>query len=360
MIIKRLWLTNFRNHHETDVELNDNTTLVVGLNGHGKTNLIEGLYLLSGARSFRGAKVDALVRSGHTSAYIRAEVENQSRTSLIELELTTQGRSKAQVNKQKVKRFRDLGDTVRAVVFSPDDLELIKGPPAIRRSLLDDTIAITNPEFRAVRTDLDHILRQRNNLLKQAKGRLSNDLETSLTIWNEQLVNAAELIGDTREEFIHQFGPSVADFYQQVAGRNDPVTLNIEAEWRHTGLAEALVRSQDDEVRRGMTLVGPHRDDLLMLLNSLPSRSHASQGEQRSLALALRLATYLYIEKVSGDQPLVLLDDVFSELDETRARRLVECLPNSQIVLTSATGTVPEGVNPSQTLSLEEGQVCAP
>ena len=322
MIIKRLWLTNFRNHHETDVELNDNTTLVVGLNGHGKTNLIEGLYLLSGARSFRGAKVDALVRSGHTSAYIRAEVENQSRTSLIEIELTTQGRSKAQVNKQKVKRFRDLGDTVRAVVFSPDDLELIKGPPAIRRSLLDDTIAITNPEFRAVRTDLDHILRQRNNLLKQAKGRLSNDLETSLTIWNERLVNAAELIGDTREEFIHQFGPSVADFYQQVAGRNDPVTLNIEAEWRHTGLAEALVRSQGDEVRRGMTLVGPHRDDLLMLLNSLPSRSHASQGEQRSLALALRLATYLYIEKVSGDQPLVLLDDVFSELDETRLHLL--------------------------------------
>ena len=111
MIIKRLWLTNFRNHHETDVELNDNTTLVVGLNGHGKTNLIEGLYLLSGARSFRGAKVDALVRSGHTSAYIRAEVENQSRKSLIEIELTTQGRSKAQVNKQKVKRLIKLLQT---------------------------------------------------------------------------------------------------------------------------------------------------------------------------------------------------------------------------------------------------------
>ena len=357
MIIKRLWLTNFRNHHETDVALNNNTTLVVGLNGHGKTNLIEGLYLLSGARSFRGAKVDALIRSGHTSAYIRAEVEQQGRTSLIEIELTTQGRSKAQVNKQKVKRFRDLGDTVRAVVFSPDDLELIKGPPAIRRSMLDDTIAITNPEFRAVRTDFDHILRQRNNLLKQAKGRTSVDLETNLTIWNDQLVTAAEFIGDTREQFINRFGPAVTDFYQQVAGRNDPVVLQLDAEWRHMGLTEALLTSHKDEVRRGMTLVGPHRDDLLVLLNSLPSRSHASQGEQRSLALALRLATYLYIEEVSGDQPLVLLDDVFSELDETRARRLVECLPNSQIVLTSATGTVPEGVNPTQTLNINEGQI---
>ena len=357
MIIKRLWLTNFRNHHETDVELNNNTTLVVGLNGHGKTNLIEGLYLLSGARSFRGAKVDALIRSGHTSAYVRAEVEQQGRPSLIEIELTTQGRSKAQVNKQKVKRFRDLGDTVRAVVFSPDDLELIKGPPAIRRSMLDDTIAITNTEFRAVRTDFDHILRQRNNLLKQAKGRTSIDLETNLTIWNDQLVTAAEFIGDTREQFINRFGPAVTDFYQQVAGRNDPVVLQLDAEWRHMGLAEALLTSHSDEVRRGMTLVGPHRDDLLVLLNSLPSRSHASQGEQRSLALALRLATYLYIEEVSGDQPLVLLDDVFSELDETRARRLVECLPNSQIVLTSATGTVPDGVNPTQTLNIHEGQI---
>ena len=360
MIIKRLWLTNFRNHHETDVELNANTTLVVGLNGHGKTNLIEGLYLLSGARSFRGAKVDTLIRSGHTSAYIRAEVERQGRISLVEIELTTQGRSKAQVNKQKVKRFRDLGDTVRAVVFSPDDLELIKGPPAMRRSLLDDTIAITNPEFRVVRTDLDQILRQRNNLLKQAKGRMSDDLEATLAIWDEQFVHAAEFIGDTREEFVNRFGPSVTDFYQQVAGRKDPVTLQLDAEWRGIGLTQALLTSRNDEVRRGMTLVGPHRDDLLILLNSLPSRSHASQGEQRSVALALRLATYRYIEEASGDQPLVLLDDVFSELDETRARLLVECLPDSQIVLTSAAGTIPDGVRPSQTLNITEGEIHAP
>jgi len=189
---------------------------------------------------------------------------------------------------------------------------------------------------------------------------MSVDLETNLTIWNDQLVKAGEFIGNTREEFINQFGHSVTNFYQQVAGRDEPVILKLDAEWRQTGLAEALLKSHSDEVRRGMTLVGPHRDDLLILLNSLPSRSHASQGEQRSLALALRLATYLYIEEVSGDQPLVLLDDVFSELDETRARRLVECLPNSQIVLTSATGTVPEGVNPTQTLNISEGQIHAP
>ena len=157
MIIKRLWLTDFRNHLATDVELNKRTTLVIGLNGHGKTNLIEGIHLLSGARSFRGAKVDALVANGKSSAYLRAEVDQNDRSLLVEIELAAQGRSKAQVNKQKVKRFRDLGDTVRIIVFSPDDLEIIKGPPSVRRSLLDETIAIGNAEFRSVRTEFDQI-----------------------------------------------------------------------------------------------------------------------------------------------------------------------------------------------------------
>ena len=359
MIIKRLWLTDFRNHLATDVELNEKVTLVVGLNGHGKTNLIEGLHLLSGARSFRGAKVDALVAAGKTSAYLRAEVQQKGRTSLVEVELASQGRSKAQVNKQKMKRFRDLGDTIRIVVFSPDDLEIIKGPPSIRRSLLDETIAIGNAEFRAARTDFDQILRQRNNLLKQARGRFSDDLKSNLLIWDEQLIEAANTVGDHRSDFISSIQPVVVDFYQRVAGMNDEVSLQLNAEWRDVGLEAALSRAQSDEIRRGMTLVGPHRDDLTILLGSLHSRSHASQGEQRSLALALRLASYVYIEEVTGDQSVVLLDDVFSELDENRARRLVACLPDSQIILTSATGTVPEGIEPGQTVQIVEGQIHA-
>ena len=356
MIIKRLWLTDFRNHSATDVELNDKVTLVVGLNGHGKTNLIEGLHLLSGARSFRGAKVDALVASGRPSAYLRAEVEHDGRTSLVEVELATQGRSKAQVNKQKVKRFRDLGDVVRVVVFSPDDLNIIKGPPSVRRSLLDETIAVGSAEFRAVRTDFDQILRQRNNLLKQARGRDSDDLRANLHVWDEQLIEAASVVGQHRSDFVASIEPVVSDFYQRVAGLDTSVSLQLDTDWKE-GLTVVLSRVRDDEIRRGMTLVGPHRDDLTILLGSLHSRFHASQGEQRSLALALRLATYVFVEKATGDQSVVLLDDVFSELDETRARRLVECLPDSQIILTSATGTVPDGIDPVQTLEIVEGQI---
>lgn len=352
-----MWLTDFRNHLTTDVELSEQTTLVVGLNGHGKTNLIEGIHLLSGAKSFRGAKVDALVADGKQSAYLRAEVDQNGRSSLVEIELASQGRSKAQVNKQKVKRFRDLGDTVRIVVFSPDDLEIIKGSPSVRRALLDETIAVGSAEFRAVRTEFDQILRQRNNLLKQARGRHTDELESNLLIWDNQLIEAAETIGKQRANFVASIQPVVADFYQRVAGVTSDVALLLDSDWRDDGLAAALVKCRADEVRRGMTLVGPHRDDLTILLGSLSSRSHASQGEQRSLALALRLASYVYVEQVTGDQSVVLLDDVFSELDENRARRLVECLPDSQIILTSATGTVPDGIEPAHTLEVNEGKI---
>jgi DNA replication and repair protein RecF len=357
LIIKRLWLTDFRNHSATDVELNEKVTLVIGLNGHGKTNLIEGLHLLSGARSFRGAKVDALVAAGRPAAYLRAEVEHEGRTSLVEVELAAQGRSKAQVNKQKIKKFRDLGDTVRIVVFSPNDLDIIKGPPSVRRSLLDETIALGSVEFRAVRTDFDQILRQRNNLLKQARGRYSEDLGANLLVWDEQLIEAANVVGQHRANFIASIHPVVSDFYQRVSGLNTDVSLQLDTDWGDEGLAAALSRVQDDEIRRGMTLVGPHRDDLTILLGPLHSRFHASQGEQRSLALALRLATYVFVEEATGDQSVVLLDDVFSELDETRAKRLVECLPDSQIILTSATGTVPDGIDPVQTLEIVEGRI---
>jgi DNA replication and repair protein RecF len=357
VIVKRLWLTDFRNHRTTEIGLDHKVTLVIGLNGHGKTNFIEGLALLGGARSFRGAKVDALVASGKSSAYIRAEVEQDGRSSLVELELSIGGRSRAQINKQRVKKFRDLGDTVRVVVFSPDDLELIKGAPSIRRSLLDDALASINRQFRAVRTDFDRILRQRNNLLKQARGRLTPDLEESLFIWNQQLVEAADEIGDHRSRFVSNIEPVVADFYRRVAGTDDQVSLTLDASWLEEGLVKSLLSAQDEEVRRGVTLVGPHRDDLVIFLAGLHSRTHASQGEQRSLALALRLATHAYVAQVCGDKPLVLLDDVFSELDEGRARRLVECLPDAQIVLTSATGTVPQGVQPGLTLEIFEGEV---
>jgi DNA replication and repair protein RecF len=354
VIVDRLWLSDFRNHRSSDITLDPHITLVTGPNGHGKTNLLEAIGMLAGMKSFRGAVPEALVATGAAAAVVRAEVTRGERTSLVEMEIST-GRSRVQVNRQPLRRVRDLGDVVRVVVFSPDDLELIKGGPSIRRSLLDDVLSSIDVRFRQQRTDLDKILRQRNNLLKQSGGRLTEDIETTLVVWDLKLVEAGEAVATARSALVDAIQPTVADYYARVAGSPEPVELHYDAPWRVEGLASALEGQRRDELRRGTTLVGPHRDELQIVLNGLPARTHASQGEQRSLALALRLAMHHHITEVVTDPPLVLLDDVFSELDEGRATRLVACLPDAQIVLTSATGTVPEGVQPGRSLELFAG-----
>ena len=354
MIVRRLWLTDFRNHRSSEVSLDPHTTLVTGPNGHGKTNLLEAIAMLAGMKSFRGATPEAMVASGSDAAVVRAEVVKGGRELLVEMEIAT-GRSRVQVNKQVLKRARDLADVVRVVVFSPDDLELVKGSPSLRRGLLDDVLSNVDVRFRQSRADLDRVLRQRNNLLKQSGGRLSDEIESTLVVWDQKLVDAGEAVADRRADLIQTMQPIVADYYARVAGAPEPVELIYDAPWRAEGLQAALLEQRRDELRRGATLVGPHRDELVISLNGLPARTHASQGEQRSLALALRLATHHYIEAIVEDAPLVLLDDVFSELDEGRATRLVACLPDAQIVITTATGTVPDGVQPGRSLELRAG-----
>ncbi len=357
MIVQRLWLTDFRNHASTDVVLDSQVTLVTGPNGHGKTNLLEAIGLLAGMKSFRGASPEALVATGSEAAVVRAEVVRGGREALVEMEISP-GRSRFQVNKQAVRRVRDLGDVVKVVVFSPDDLELVKGAPSIRRTLLDDVLASIDVHFRQDRADLDKILRQRNNLLKQSHGRLSEEIVTTLDVWDHKLTVTGEAVARARSKLVTEIEPVVADYYAQVAGANEPVRLHYDAPWLGEGLASALTEVRTDELRRGATLVGPHRDEMQILLNALPARTHASQGEQRSLALALRLAMHHHIADAVADPPVVLLDDVFSELDTGRATRLVACLPSdAQIVLTSATGTVPDGVHPGRSLELRGGAV---
>lgn len=357
MRIDRLWLINFRNHQATEVTFDPSVTLVTGANGQGKTNLLEGLAMLAGMKSFRGAVNEAMVFDGETTSVIRAEVSTERRTVLVELQVNTDSRSRIQVNRQAVRRARDLADTVRVVVFSPDDLELIKGSPSIRRGLLDDVVAGVDVEFRQHRSDLDRVLRQRNTLLKQAGGRPNAEVDATLSVWDAKLIIAANAVATSRDRLVHQLEPVVSEYYQALAGADEPVLLTYEAPWREIGLEAALAEVRRDEFRRSTTLVGPHRDELGILLNGLPARSHASQGEQRSLSLALRLATHQVLTDLLEDAPVVLLDDVFSELDDGRARRLVDCLPVAQTILTSATGTVPAGIVAGLHLEVHNGSV---
>jgi DNA replication and repair protein RecF len=354
--VSKLWLADFRNYTAAELEPAPGLTAVVGANGEGKTNLLEAVGYLATLASFRGAPGDALVRAGAEAAVVRAEVEREGRTSLLEAELRAVGRDRVLVNRQPLKRARDLLGTVRTTVFSPDDLVLVKGGPAERRRLLDDALVACAPRHDATRSDLDRILRQRTTLLKQAGGRLSPEVAATLDVWDAKLAEVGEVLGTAREKLVVRLEPVVAKAYDEVASAAAQVTLTYEAPWRVGGLAAALEAARNDDVRRAVSTVGPHRDELALTINGLPARTHASQGEQRSLALALRLATHAVVTEVTGSTPILLLDDVFSELDPDRSAALLQHLPPGQSLLTTA-GPLPEAVVPQLVVRVRGGTI---
>jgi DNA replication and repair protein RecF len=351
-----LWLTDFRNYGQAELTLAPGLTAIVGANGEGKSNLLEAIGYLATLTSFRGAPTEAMVRSGASTAVLRADGVRDEREVLIEAEISPGGRSRVQVNRQRLARARDLLGAMRVTVFAPDDLALVKEGPSGRRGYLDDTLVALRPGNDALRGELERVLRQRNALLKQAGGRLGPDVASTLEVWDSKLVELGESFVDKREELIAQLRPAVAKAYREVAGRDVDVEISYASTWRERGLADALREAQRDELRRGVTLVGPHRDDLSLSIAGLPARTHASQGEQRSLALALRLASHAVVTEAVGEPPVLLLDDVFSELDPSRSSALVEYLPRGQAVLTTAAGLPPE-TRPELVLHVEEGGI---
>jgi DNA replication and repair protein RecF len=354
--VDHLWLTDFRNYTSAELRPAPGLTALVGANGEGKTNLLEAIGYLATLSSFRGAPGDALVRDGCDGAIVRAEVDTEGRPALLEAELRVGGRDRVQVNRQPLRRARDLLGTLRVTVFSPDDLALVKGGPSERRRLLDDALVACAPKHDVTRSDLDRILRQRGTLLKQAGGRLTADVEATLDVWDAKLAEVGERLGDARAALVDRLTPAVASAYEDVAAAPAEVALRYEAPWRVEGLAVALAGSRRDDVRRGVSTVGPHRDDLVLEIGTLPARTHASQGEQRSLALALRLATHAVVTEVTGTTPVLLLDDVFSELDPNRSASLLAHLPAGQALLTTA-GSLPEGVAPDLVVRVEDGTI---
>lgn len=356
MHLQRLWLTDFRSYPTVEVSFPPGVTAVIGDNGRGKTNLLEAIGYVATLRSFRGAPPDALVRSGAERGVVRAEVSDAGRTQLVEAEIQTRGRGRVLLNRQRLQRSRDLLGVLRVTVFSPDDLELVKGPPTLRRDFLDDALVALHPPHDLVRSEWERALRQRNALLRQVHGRLDEAGALTLEVWDDKLARAGEELSGLRERALGRLGPEVRRAYRDVAGHDAEVHLRLHAPWRTTGLAEALIAARDDELRRGVTLVGPHRDDVVIELSGLPARTHASQGEQRCLALALRLALHRLLTADFGRPPVLLLDDVLSELDPGRASALLRSLPVGQTVLSSAT-RLPEGVDADLVVRVEPGRL---
>lgn len=359
MRLDRLWLSDFRSYEAAEfVPHPEGLTVVAGRNGEGKTNLLEAVGYLATLRSFRGVPGEALIRHGAERAVVRAQVDRGGRGVLIEAELVASGRDRVQVNRQALRRARDLLGSFQVTVFSPDDLALVKGGPAERRDYLDELLVALHPRHDATQTELDRVTRQRNALLKSVAGvrQPPEDVVTTLDVWDRKLAVAGEALAAAREGLTRALEPFADACYAELASPSaDRVGLVYRRSWSGP-LAEALFEARADDLRRGLTTVGPHRDELDLVIDGMPARTHASQGEQRSLALALRLAGHRVVTDRLETAPVLLLDDVFSELDDHRSAALLRALPTGQALLTTA-GSLPPGVRPEAIWHVEDGKV---
>jgi DNA replication and repair protein RecF len=374
--VARLQLLDFRSYGEVDVALEPGASAFLGRNGQGKTNLVEAVDYLSRLASHRVATDAPLVRSGADRALVRAVVVREGREATLEIEINPGRSNRARVNRSPLPRPRELLGLVRTVVFSPEDLTLVKGDPSERRRFLDDLLVLRTPRLAGVRSDYDRVLRQRNSLLKTAAAaRRGSSGETTalstLEVWNAHLARTgAELLAE-RLALVEELRPYLGKAYETVArgaSRDDAEIeyrpsfdlspeLVEEVSQKSSGthslveaLLEALAERRNDEIDRGISLVGPHRDELLLGLGTpearLPVKGYASHGESWSFALALRLASYDLL-RADGDDPILILDDVFAELDTERRAQLADLVSGAEQVLVTAAvaADVPESLS---------------
>jgi DNA replication and repair protein RecF len=330
-------------------------TVITGENGAGKTSLLEAIGYVSTLRSFRGSPKEALVRRGATCAIVRAELDDAGRRVLVEIEIDPVRRDRVQLNRQRVSRSEDLLEALRVSVFTPDDLLLVKGGPELRRDFLDTVLESARPRLAGVRRAVERSLRQRNSLLRQAGGRLTDEIATTLDVWDTQLGEAGATLVAAREALVRDLGPHAMAAF----GRLTRIAAPLELSYRRSfegELAQALAASRSEDLRRGTTTLGPQRDELVISCDGLDARTRLSQGRQRSVALALRLAAHEVVAATTGTRPVLLLDDAFSELDQQSAAALLEELGNGQALLTTA-GAMPEGLIAARLLRLRSGRL---
>ena len=399
MHVRHLSVTDFRSYPAAELPLGPGVTTLVGQNGQGKTNLVEAVGYLATLSSHRVATDQPLVRFGAERAVVRGIVVRDGRDSLIELELNPGRANRAQLNRSPMPRPREILGTLRTVLFAPEDLALVKGDPAGRRAFVDDLLVQRQPRWAGVRADYDKVLKQRNALLKSAApvlrkgarrqpsryaapGEPVDDARAAalhtLDVWDAQLARFGGQLLHGRLRLLQDLGPHLVAAYAAVSAGQAEAQVQYRSSLREptataVGAGEvpdveilekellatlADVRAQ--EVERGLTLVGPHRDDLLLSLGPLPAKGYASHGESWSFALGLKLAAYQLLRADLGDDPVLVLDDVFAELDTGRRERLAELVEDcEQVLITAAVGAdVPERLRTSGvTFTVSLGEV---
>ena len=350
MYVRRLGLRDFRSWTDVDVELGPGRTVFVGSNGNGKTNLIEALWYCATLGSHRVGTDAPLIRAGADRAVISTIVVNDGRELAVDIEITAGRANKGRLNRSPVRSTREVLGAVRAVLFAPEDLALVRGDPGERRRYLDELATVRRPAVAGIRADYDKVLKQRTALLKSGS-RLRSDpaaLET-LDVWDGHLAAHGAQLMAARLDLVNELAPQVEKAYQLLAPASRPAAIGYrstidladqqsvsDVEYLRTALLEACTHRRAAELDRGMCLVGPHRDDLELRLGDQPAKGFASHGESWSMALALRLAAYELL-RTEGSEPILILDDVFAELDTARRRALASvAMAAEQVLITAA------------------------
>ncbi|GAB3580141.1 DNA replication/repair protein RecF [Calidifontibacter terrae] len=355
MFVRHLSLVDFRSYPEAEVALEPGITTFVGLNGQGKTNLVEAIGYLASLSSHRVSTDAPLVRAGAEKAYVRAAVVRDGHEQQLELELNPGRANRARVGRSPSTRARDILGVIRTVLFAPEDLALVKGDPSTRRAFLDDLLVARQPKWAAARSDYDKILKQRNALLRSFRaGQDRGALEATLPVWDEHLASVGANLTYARLRLLRDLQPYVAQAYDQVsAGQGDAgltyrSSLHVklsdqiaagevpEQDALVAGMHETFADVRRQELDRGITLVGPHRDEMVLQLGDLPAKGYASHGESWSFALGMRLAAFQLLRHDLGTDPVLVLDDVFAELDGGRRRRLAALIADAEQVLITA------------------------
>jgi DNA replication and repair protein RecF len=351
MHVRQLALRNFRSWSHVELELAPGRTVFVGPNGFGKTNLVEALWYCATLGSHRVGTDAPMVRAGEQSALVSTIVVNEGRELAVDIEITPGRANRARLNRSPVRSAREILGAVRAVLFAPEDLALVRGDPGERRRYLDELATLRRPRIAAVRADYDKVLKQRTALLKSAAAaRFRGDrsaLET-LDVWDGHLAAHGAQLMAARLELVNQLAPEVEKAYQLLAPTSRAAGISYRAsvdiaesdavgdvEYLEAALLTALAGRRSAELERGVCLVGPHRDDLELRLGDQPAKGFASHGESWSLALALRLAAYELLS-AEGGEPVLILDDVFAELDDSRRRALAGVAMTAEQVLVTA------------------------
>jgi DNA replication and repair protein RecF len=348
--VRHLGLRDFRSWAHADLELQPGRTVFIGSNGFGKTNLLEALWYSSTLGSHRVGTDLPLIRAGAERAVVSTIVVNEGRECAVDLEIAAGRANKARLNRSPVRSTREVIGVLRAVLFAPEDLSLVRGDPSDRRRYLDDLATVRRPAVAAVRADYERVLRQRTALLKSARYRGDRSALDTLDVWDSRLAEHGAQLVAARIDLVNQLAPEVEKAYQLLAPGSRAASISYRSslgaeaaagitggdrEFLEAALLAALSARRDAELERGMCLVGPHRDDLELWLGDQPAKGFASHGESWSFALSLRLAAYELL-RAEESEPVLLLDDVFAELDVARRRALATVAESAEQVLVTA------------------------